>query len=148
MSEVRQCWPVLVQKAQAQVDVQRTRVAQAWTVVQQRHDHWASIQRMLGEYRQRYMDTQRRDHSVSDTMNYRAFIGQLQTLSVRAEEEMVQAKVVHQQAQKAMAEAEKELRKMTKLTELDAERALSRERVQEQRRMDEMAVMRHQWRQA
>ena len=148
MSEIRQCWPVLVQKAQAQVDAQRVQVAKAWQQVQKSHDHWASLQRMLAEYRQRYMDTQRANHSVSDTLNYRAFIGQLQVLSVRAEQELVQAKLVHQQAQKVMAEAEKELRKMTKLTELEAERALAKDRVKEQRAMDELAVMRHQWRHA
>ena len=148
MSTSRNCWPVLAQKAQGRADECRQVVNQAWSGVQKAHNHWVSVQRMVAEYTQRYNQAQRNSHTINDSLNFREFLGQLQTLAVKAEQDMLQAKISHQRAQQALAKAEHEVRKMNKLCELEVARAEQREKRQEQSQMDELAVMRHHWRHA
>lgn len=143
MAEPRSAWVVLVQKAQVEVDACQRQVQQAWTAVNKAQASWESAQRMHHEYTQRYKTDAAQAHRLEDSLNQRLFLTQIQRLQFAAAQELNRARQAHKQRQQAQTQAELELRKMSKLAQLEASKAQAAERRQDQREMDALGVARH-----
>lgn len=147
LNPTRDRWSLLTYKAQQQVNALQESVAEA----QQQLEHLrASEQRlvnMLTEYQDQHASDVAESHLVADALNQRQFMAQLNQLIDHAKQKVGAAHARLVQLRKALLNAQLELSKCEKLEE----HARAQERIHEQRReqraMDDLAIIRHQWRQ-
>lgn len=139
------CWHVLQRKAQTELDQCRQAHQAAQAQLEQLHASMQRIDGMVLEYQQRHGRTQQQTHHMPDSLNYRQFLTQLQQLHHRVARDLNQGELACRQSKLALAAAEKERLKMTKLVEQEQHRYLLAERKQEQKRNDELGIQRYQW---
>lgn len=141
-------WSILVQKAKRHLQACEQQLNQARARQLQLQAGEQRVRTLLHEYRQRHLEGQARGQLMADSTNQRNFIGQLQQLLDQA----VRSSRLAQDQCAALAdkvmEARRELDKAEKLQEhVRARDRLVAARV-EQKRQDDMAAMRYQWRNA
>ena len=140
MREARNCWPVLVRKAQDAVNEAQTQIAQALARVDQLEASHARLCTLYDEYRLQENQSTAPVMGMQASMNHRQFMAQLLTLQQRVVLDLSKARVTLSQMRKKRVVAEVELHKMTSLAEQDA-KAVARDVLrQEQRQMDELGV--------
>jgi len=140
MREARNCWPVLVRKAQDAVNEAQAEIAQALARVDQLEASHARLCTLYDEYRLQENQSTAPVMGMQASMNHRQFMAQLLTLQQRVVLDLSKARVTLAQMRKKRVLAEVELHKMTSLAEQDA-KAVAKEVLRyEQRQMDELGV--------
>jgi flagellar export protein FliJ len=140
MREARNCWPVLVRKAQDAVNEAQTEIAQALARVEQLEASHARLCTLYDEYRLQENQSTVPVMGMQASMNQRQFMAQLLTLQQRVVLDLSKARVTLAQMRKKRMLAEVELHKMTSLAEQDA-KAVARDVLRyEQMQMDELGV--------
>jgi len=140
MREARNCWPVLVRKAQDTVNEAQAEIAQALARVEQLEASHARLCSLYDEYRLQENQSTAPVMGMQASMNHRQFMAQLLTLQQRVVLDLSKARVTLAQMRKKRVLAEVELHKMTSLAEQDAKAVAKDVLRYEQRQMDELGV--------
>ena len=140
MREARNCWPVLVRKAQDTVNEAQAEIAQALARVDQLEASHARLCTLYDEYRLQENQSTAPVMGMQASMNHRQFMAQLLTLQQRVVLDLSKARVTLAQMRKKRVLAEVELHKMTSLAEQDAKAVAKDVLRYEQRQMDELGV--------
>jgi flagellar export protein FliJ len=140
MRQARNCWPVLVRKAQDAVNEAQTEIAQALARVDQLQASHARLCTLYDEYRVQENQSTAPVMGMQSSMNHRQFMAQLLNLQQRVVLDLSKAQATLSQMRKKRLLAEVELHKMASLAEQDA-KAVARDVMRhEQRQMDELGV--------
>jgi len=140
MRQARNCWPVLVRKAQDAVNEAQTDIAKALARVDQLEASHARLCSLYDEYRLQENQNTAPVMGMQASMNHRQFMAQLLTLQQRVVLDLSKARATLAQMRKKRVLAEVELHKMESLAEQDA-KAVARDVMRdEQRQMDELGV--------
>ena len=143
----RDRWSLLTYKAQQKVNAQQESLAAAQQQLEQFKASEQRLSAMLLEYQSQHASNVAQSHLVADALNQRQFMAQLTQLVTHAKQKVGAAHAHVAQVRKALLAAQLELSKCEKLEA----HARAQERVQEKRReqraMDDLAIVRHQWRQ-
>lgn len=142
----RNCWQVLAIKAEASLDASRERLTRS----QARHSQLQTSQQrllsMMAEYQQRQTQAQQDGQSMKENLDHRQFMAQMQQLADKLALDLHHAAHQCQMDRKAVVAAEQERDRMCKLMEKDRAQSRAAQAKTEQRRHDELAIMRFQWR--
>jgi flagellar export protein FliJ len=144
-NEPRAVWGLLVQKAERRVQEVRLRLHEAEARQAQLLASLRRVQAMAAEYRQRHARVQQGLHSMRDTLDHQRFMDQLGQLTARMTAEAARSQLQCQTERRALQDAEQDLRKNTKLEEIEMQNWRSTERRREQRGQDEQALRRFTW---
>ena len=140
MRQARNCWPVLVRKAQDEVNQVQSDIAQALARVEQLQASHARLCSLYDEYRLKENQSDAPVMGMQASMNHRQFMAQLLNLQQRVTVDLGKAQATLAQMRKKRVLAEVELQKMESLVKQDAA-ALAREILRdEQKQMDELGV--------
>jgi flagellar export protein FliJ len=136
----RDCWPVLVKKAQEGVDQALEGVANAQKKLAQLNASRNKILEMMQEYKSKSEQIQSRLHCMSETTNYRHFILQLQQLLKQADFQVANAQAELNNAKKNLNQAQLKHMKMKALLEQDLKAVQSWQKKADQKQMDALGV--------
>ncbi len=140
MRQARACWPVLVRKAQENIDQIQNNIVQAQAKVEQLQASLERLRQLYDEYRQQEQQPQAVVMGMQSSMNQRQFMTQLLTLQQRVMQDLGKAQTVVAQLRKKRLQAEIELQKMKSLEEQDL-KAVQRDLYRhEQHQMDALGV--------
>ncbi len=140
MRQARNCWPVLVRKAQDAVNEAQAEIAQALARVEQLQASHNRLCTLYDEYRLKENQSTTPVMGMQASMNHRQFMAQLLNLQQRVVLDLSKAQATLSQVRKKRLLAEVELHKMASLEEQDA-KAVARDVMRhEQRQMDELGV--------
>lgn len=140
MRQARNCWPVLVRKAQDAVNTAQTEIAQALARVEQLQASHARLCALYDEYRLQADQSVGPVMGMQASMNHRQFMAQLLTLQQRVVVDLSKAQATLALVRKKRIQAEVELHKMQSLAEQDAKAVAQDVMRYEQRQMDELGV--------
>jgi flagellar export protein FliJ len=140
MRQARNCWPVLVRKAQDAVNEAQAEIAQALARVDQLQASHARLCSLYDEYRVQENQNTTPVMGMQASMNHRQFMAQLLTLQQRVVLDLSKAQATLTQMRKKRVMAEVELHKMASLAEQDAKAVAKDAMRHEQRQMDELGV--------
>lgn len=141
----RACWPVLVRKAESNVETCRGRLSQADAAHRRLEATAQRLQQMMDEYRQRHAQAQQQETLMRDTLDQRQFISQLNQLAAKVAGDLARAQEQCRVERAALLVAEQERTKMQKLLEQQNGVWRAAQAKAEQRRSDEQAILRFQW---
>jgi flagellar export protein FliJ len=142
----RQCWSVLIQKAQRDKAAAQQSAAQAQEQLERLQGNAQRIEQMLADYKAQHESVQGQSHHMADSLNYRQFIDQLGTLRGRVQRDLSAALAQRERLRQVVLRLDMELSKLDKLQEQDLKKAQQLNNQREQNRMDEWGVMRFQLR--
>jgi flagellar export protein FliJ len=142
----RQCWSVLIQKAQRDKAAAQQSAAQAQEQLERLQGNAQRIEQMLADYKAQHESVQGQSHHMADSLNYRQFIDQLGTLRCRVQRDLAAAVTQRERLRQVVLRLDMELSKLDKLQEQDLKKAQQLNNKREQNRMDEWGVMRFQLR--
>ena len=140
MRQARNCWPVLVRKAQDAVNEAQAEIAQALARVEQLQASHARLCTLYDEYRLQENQSTAPVMGMQASMNHRQFMAQLLTLQQRVVVDLGKAQATLTQTRKKRVQAEIELHKMQSLADQDAKAVAKDVQRYEQRQMDELGV--------
>ncbi len=138
--ETRNCWPVLLKKAQDEVQRIQNEIQQHRQRAQSLQASRERLLRLYADY-QKPPEAGAQSAGMHETMNRRQFAAQLLTLVQRVEQDIAQMDRVLAATRQRLALAEKDRLKMQALLEQDQRQALQSAARREQRQMDELGVM-------
>lgn len=140
MRQIRNCWPVLVKKAQDAVNDAQAEIAQAMARVDQLQASHERLCRLYDEYRLKEQSDQLPVMGMQASMNQRQFMAQLLNLQQRVVLDLSRAKehVIHVRKKRSIAEIE--LHKMKSMESQDAKAVAVEMQRHEQKLMDELGV--------
>ena len=140
MRQLRNCWPVLVKKAQDAVNEAQAEIAQALARVDQLQASHERLCRLYDEYRLKEQAGQMPVLGMQESMNQRQFMAQLLNLQQRVVLDLSRAKNHVAEVRKKRSMAEIELHKMKSMENQDAKAVALEQQRQEQKLMDELGV--------
>lgn len=140
MRQARNCWPVLVRKAQDAVDQAQQDIVQALARVEQLEASHQRLCKLYDEYRLQAHTSQAPVMGMQASMNHRQFMAQLLNLQQRVVVDLGKAQASLAQMRKIRLQAEIELHKMQSLAEQDAKAVAKDAQRFEQKQMDELGV--------
>ena len=140
MREARNCWPVLVRKAQDAVNDAQNDIVQAQARIDQLQASHQRLCKLYDEYRLQEQTSQAPVMGMQASMNHRQFMAQLLNLQQRVVLDLSKAQATLTQMRQKKLQAEIELHKMTSLAEQDAKAVAQDAKRHEQRQMDELGV--------
>jgi len=138
-------WELLVQKAERRVHDARLALSQSEAQHAQIQASLQRLQAMTEEYRTRHQRVQEGAHSMQETLDHRIFMDQLGRLSAQVEAQAARMQLQCQQARMELQAADQELRKNTKLHEVQLGSWRKQQASREQRGLDEIALRRFTW---
>ena len=144
-TQPRQCWSVLVQKATRDKTAAQLAMTQAQAQLERLQANAQRIETMMSDYRTQHESVQGQAHQIADSLNYRRFIDQLETLRERVQRDVTAAATQRERLRQVLLGLEMELKKLAKLQEQDAHKEQQLQNKREQNRMDEWGVMRYQF---
>jgi len=144
-TQPRQCWSVLVQKTTREKAAAQLAVTHAQEQLERLQANAQRIETMMSDYRTQHESVQGQSHAIADSLNYRRFIDQLETLRERVQRDVTAAATQRERLRQVLLGLEMELKKLAKLQEQDAHKAQQLQNKREQNRMDEWGVMRYQF---
>ena len=147
MAETKSPWPVLAEQAQAKLAEVEAVLRIAKTHLAEVTSHRERIVAMLSEYREK-LNGYERQSNLSDSVNCRQFLAQLVNLDVQAQLKVQQMQAAVDLAASRVKAARLDVEKMKKLVERETKRIASDAAKTAQRRMDEMATLRHSYKHA
>jgi flagellar export protein FliJ len=145
MNEPRAVWELLVQKAERRVQDARLALRQIEAQQAQIQASLQRLQAMTEEYRQRHLRVQEGAHSMQETMDHRRFMDQLGRLSAQVNAQATKTQHQYHQARLEIQAADQELRKSTRLYEVQLGSWRKEQDSREQRRLDDLALRRFTW---
>lgn len=137
----RAAWPVLVKKAKEASDKAQAEVVKARERLKSLLASRARIQNLYDGYLQKCRDAEQTLQSMSVSQSYRAFIGQLQDLITRVDNDINTARLAVQDKQFRFQAAEKKRLQMQTLMDKDLQRVREWQDKREQQAMDATGVM-------
>lgn len=140
MRQVRNCWPVLVKKAQDAVNNAQAEIAQAMARVDQLQASHERLCRLYDEYRLKEQAGDVAVMGMQASMNQRQFMAQLLNLQQRVVLDLSRARDHVAAVRKKRSMAEIELHKMKSMETQDAKAVALEQQRQEQKLMDELGV--------
>ena len=144
-TQPRQCWTVLVQKTTREKAAAQLAVTHAQEQLERLQANAQRIETMMSDYRSQHESVQGQAHHIADSLNYRRFIDQLETLRERVLRDVAAATTQRERLRQVLLGLEMELNKLAKLQEQDARKAQQQQNKREQNRLDEWGVMRYQF---
>lgn len=144
-TQPRQCWSVLVQKTTRDKTAAQLAMTQAQAQLERLQANAQRIETMMADYRTQHESVQGQSHAIADSLNYRRFIDQLETLRERVQRDVTAAATQRERLRQVLLGLEMELKKLAKLQEQDAQKEQQLQNKREQNRMDEWGVMRYQF---
>jgi flagellar export protein FliJ len=136
---------VLVQKATRDKTAAQLAMTQAQAQLERLQANAQRIETMMADYRTQHESVQGQSHAIADSLNYRRFIDQLETLRERVQRDVTAAATQRERLRQVLLGLEMELKKLAKLQEQDAHKEQQLQNKREQNRMDEWGVMRYQF---
>lgn len=140
MREARNCWPVLVRKAQDAVNDAQNDIVQAQARIDQLQASHQRLCKLYDEYRLQEQTSQAPVMGMQASMNHRQFMAQLLNLQQRVVLDLSKAQATLTQMRQKKLQADIELHKMASLSEQDAKAVAQDAKRHEQRLMDELGV--------
>lgn len=138
--DTRNCWPVLLKKAQDEVQRIQGEMQQHRQRIQSLQASRERLLRLYSDY-QKPPEAGALSAGMHETMNRRQFAAQILTLVQRVEQDMAQMDRVMAATRQRLALADKERLKMQALLEQDLRKAMQTAARREQRQMDDLGVM-------
>jgi flagellar export protein FliJ len=136
---------VLVQKATRDKTAAQFAMTQAQAQLERLQVNAQRIESMMADYRTQHESVQGQSHAIADSLNYRRFIDQLETLRERVQRDVAATATQRERLRQVLLGLEMELKKLAKLQEQDAHKEQQLQNKREQNRMDEWGVMRYQF---
>jgi flagellar export protein FliJ len=143
----RDRWSLLTYKAQQKVNALQESLGAAQQQLEQFKASEQRLSAMLVEYQAQYANDVAQSHLVADALNQRQFMAQLTQLVGHAKQKVSAAHAQMAQIRKTLLAAQLELSKCEKLEAHAREQERVQDKRREQRAMDDLAIIRHQWRQ-
>ena len=137
----RAAWPVLVKKAKEKCDEATAALVKGRERVAQMEQRRARMAQLYQDYVQRSRDAERKSHRMAETLNFRGFMQQLQSLIIRVDQDLEIANGELQALKRALLSAEHKRLQMETLMEEDLKRVREHAMRREQREMDAAGVM-------
>lgn len=137
----RPCFTVLAQKAEEQIALIHSEMAQARTRLESLSSSQARVQTMYDEYRLKLNENQNESQGMREAMNQRQFMTQLLTLMQRVKVDMGHTENLLASIKERLIAAERERIKMQTLADQNARAVRSVFNKREQRQMDALGVM-------
>jgi len=136
----RTAWPVLAKKAKEKCDEARVEVNKARDRITQLVHSRERMQMLYADYVNRSKEAESRSHSMAETLNFRSFMQQLQSLIARVNIDLNEAKHAYDVARLALKAAEQKRIQMETLVEQDLKAVRDYHRKREQKEMDAAGV--------
>jgi flagellar export protein FliJ len=136
----RNVWPLLAKKAKEKSDVAQASLVKAREKVQQLNASRDRMQTLYQDYLEKSKEAEKKSHSMAQTMNFRAFMQQIQMLIQRVEMDIQTAQGQVENCKLALQEAELKRVKMDSLVEQDLAAVRKFQRKREQREMDAAGI--------
>jgi len=137
----RPCFTVLAQKAEEQIALIHSEMAQARTRLESLSSSQARVQTMYDEYRLTLNENQHESQGMREAMNQRQFMTQLLTLMQRVQVDMGHTENLLASIKERLIAAERDRIKMQTLADQNARAVRSVFNKREQRQMDALGVM-------
>ena len=137
----RPCFTVLAQKAEEQIALIHSEMAQARTRLESLSSSQARVQTMYDEYRLKLNEKQNESQGMREAMNQRQFMTQLLTLMQRVKVDMGHTENLLASIKERLIAAERDRIKMQTLADQNARAVRSVFNKREQRQMDALGVM-------
>ena len=137
----RAAWPVLAKKAKEKCDLIQVEVVKARERIKQLQASKERMVVMYDDYLQRSKEAKRKTHSMSETLNFRSFMLQLQGLIQRVDLDLTNAQAQLEMTKHRLLAAEKKRIQMETLHEQDMKKVREYHRKKEQSEMDAAGVM-------
>jgi flagellar export protein FliJ len=137
----RAAWPVLAKKAKEKCDEAHANVTKARQRVMHLQQSRQRMAMLYEDYVRRSQEAEKKVHSMAETLNFRGFMQQLQSLIARVDEDLNQALQQLAHMQLALRAAEQKRIQMETLLEQDLKAVREHARKREQREMDAAGVM-------
>lgn len=137
----RAAWPVLAKKAKEKCDEAHANVTKARQRVTHLQQSRQRMAMLYEDYVRRSQEAERQVHSMAQTLNFRGFMQQLQSLIARVDEDLMHAQQHLMNTQHALRAAEQKRIQMETLLEQDLKAVREYARKREQREMDDAGLM-------
>ena len=136
----RAAWPVLAKKAKEKCDEALAELKKARDRVAQLEQSRERMQTLYADYVTRSKEAESRSHSMAQTLNFRGFMQQLQSLIARVNIDMNEAQHAVEVKRLALKAAEQKRIQMDTLVEQDLKAVREYHRKREQKEMDAAGV--------
>jgi flagellar export protein FliJ len=136
----RSCWSVLAKKAKDEEETAQTAAGRARNKVLELQQSRQRMSMLLQDYKQRALESQARLQSMSQTINSRQFLLQLQNLVNRVDEDLRVALRELEQAKTVLLQATHQRMKMETMQEKDLQAVQTWERKRDQKEMDSLGL--------
>ena len=136
----RAAWPVLAKKAKEKCDEAFAELKKARDRVAHLEQSRERMQLLYADYVARSKEAESRPHSMSETLNFRGFMQQLQSLIARVDMDMVDAHHAVELARNKLKAAEQKRIQMETLLEQDLKAVKEFHRKREQKEMDAAGI--------
>jgi len=137
----RAAWPVLVKKAKEKCDEAAAALVKGRERVTHLQQSRARMEILYNDYVRRSRDAESKPHSMAETLNFRGFMQQLQSLIMRVDQDLEKAHEDLEAFKLALRAAEHKRLQMETLMEEDLKRVREHAKRREQREMDAAGVM-------
>lgn len=138
--KARECWTVLLGKAQSQVQDAQASLARLQQTHQSLEQSLARVEQLYSDYRAQAEAPALASQGMHDALNQRQFLSQLGQLRQRLSDELQNADRARQVQRLALIEAERERMKMQSLVDEDLQRQQHRAHAREQKSLDELGL--------
>ena len=136
----RAAWPVLAKKAKEKCDEAFLELKKARDRVTQLEQSRERMQLLYTDYVARSKEAESRPHSMSETLNFRGFMQQLQSLISRVNVDLMDAQHALEVQRLALRAAEQKRIQMETLVEQDLKAVRDYHRKREQKEMDAAGI--------
>ena len=137
----RAAWPVLAKKAKEKCDEAQAVFLKAKERVAQLQQSRQRMMLLYDDYLVRCKEAEKRPHSMSEALNFRSFMQQLQGLVTRVDVDLMEARHAVEVARNSLKAAEHKRIQMDTLVEQDLKAVRDFHRQREQKEMDAAGVM-------
>ncbi|MGI9150876.1 MAG: flagellar export protein FliJ [Limnohabitans sp.] len=136
----RAAWPVLAKKAQEKCEEARAALIKTRERVAQLQQSRKRMEILYDDYVVRSKEAEKRPHSMSETLNFRSFMQQLQALIARVDLDLMDAHHAVEVARLKVKTAEQKRIQMETLLEQDLKAVRDYHRKREQKEMDAAGI--------
>ena len=136
----RAAWPVLAKKAQEKCEEAQAALIKTRERVAQLQQSRKRMEILYDDYVVRSKEAEKRPHSMSETLNFRSFMQQLQALIARVDLDLMDAHHAVEVARLKVKTAEQKRIQMETLLEQDLKAVRDYHRKREQKEMDAAGI--------
>ena len=136
----RAAWPVLAKKAKEKCDQAQSELMKSRERVLNLEQSRQRVTSLYADYIERSKEAEKKAHSMSETLNFRGFMQQLQALLGRIDIDLNEARHATEVARLALNAAEQKRIQMETLVEQDMKAVREFHRKREQKEMDAAGV--------